>query len=156
MIGPIRGTILVASSSELFAEIVSDMVRHSGYEPTSCAPPQPRLLSRMRPQPALVILDGDAPVSHEDDLRADATALGIPILLSRTRAQREDGAPVTVVDGQTWLNFPITPDLFSDTLHSLQVERYDELHRFSGSFAGVGVDAGIGISSLLASPRVPR
>ena len=73
-----RGTVLVASDSTLFVDIVRDMLADCGLAVIVPLTSEPAWLSVMRTQPSLVICDWDAPAANVAGVIGEASARHVP------------------------------------------------------------------------------
>jgi hypothetical protein len=114
-----RGTILVASSHALFAEVVGEMVARCGFAPAYFEG-QEAPLALARTQPCLVICDCAAPAEGIQSLIVDASARHIPLVLSDARMKlRVDEGSLVLPQRVSWLTFPVSRDAFAAMLDAL-------------------------------------
>jgi len=149
-----RGTILVASASRLFADIVGEMVADSGFTVACPAASEPAWLAVTRTQPCVVICDCDAPVEHIQRLLVEVSAHRIALLLSAPPAEHNSERALTPAQPVVWLTFPISQDAFCSVLDALLPPVTGAAHRMTASAAGMRIDAGISVRTL--TPVVTR
>lgn len=148
-----RGTVLVASSNDLFLDIVSGMVVDSGFAPASPVASEPAWLTLTRTHPCMVICDCDAPAPATQRLIAEATARGIPLVLSEQRAEQHIERTLSFVHGVAWLTFPVSHEAFCGMLDALLVRMVHPLHSVTASVGGLSMEAAFSARALVGSPR---
>lgn len=143
-----RGTILVASASRLFADIIGELVVDSGFTPAYPTALEPARLSVARTQPCIVICDCNAPVKSIQRLILEVSARRIPVLLSPPQGEHRADRALTLAHRVGWLTFPISRDAFSSTVDALLSPVFHRVHRVTAGVAGVRIDAGVGVRTL--------
>ena len=148
-----RGTVLVASGSTLFMDVVRDMVADCGLAVIVPLTSEPAWLSVMRTQPSLVICDWDAPAANVAGVIGEASARHVPLLMAWSRNKHDDYARgLALPDRVAWLTFPVGRAEFRATIDRLLAPGIDSVHH--ASFAVAGVKLGVGVRmrtlSLLA------
>ncbi len=88
-----RGTVLVASGSTLFMDVVRNMVADCGLAAIVPVTSEPAWLSVMRTHPSLVICDWDAPAANVAGVIGEASARHVPLLMAWSRNKHDDYAP---------------------------------------------------------------
>ena len=150
-----RGTILVASRNGLFSDIVSEMVVDSGFAPASPVASEPAWLTLTRTQPCIVICDCDAPAATTQPLIAEASARGIPLVLSEQHAEHHIERTLTLARGVAWLRFPVSHEAFCVMLDALLPPKVHSVHRVTASRIGLTMEAAWSVRTLVGqSPRL--
>ena len=127
-----RGSVLVASGSNLFVDLVRDMVTDCGLAVIEPLTSEPAWLSVMRTQPALVICDWDAPAATIETVIGEASARHVPLLMAWSRSQHERFAPgLALPQRVAWLEFPVVHDVFRSTIDDLLAPGVDSVHYVS-------------------------
>ena len=145
-----RGTVLVASGSNLFMDIVRDMVADCGLAVIVPLTSEPAWLSVMRTQPALVICDWDAPAANIEGVIGEASARHVPLLMAwsrestRATMRRASRLPERVA----WLTFPVGRDEFRSTIDGLLAPEIDSVHHVSLAVPGVRLSAAVRVRTL--------
>jgi hypothetical protein len=111
--------VLVASRSELFVDMVSEMLLETGFIPVIWDVAEAPWLTIVRVQPCIIICDCDASATDAQRLVIDATARRIPLLLSGTTPNTLGDSAVTLRQRVEWLSFPITTDTFRTVVEAL-------------------------------------
>jgi hypothetical protein len=111
--------VLVASRSELFVDMVSEMLLETGFIPVIWDVAEAPWLTIVRVQPCVIICDCDASATDAQRLVIDATARRIPLLLSGTTPSTAGDSAVTLRQRVEWLSFPITTDTFRAVVEAL-------------------------------------
>ncbi len=144
-----RGTVLVASGSDLFMDIVRDMVADCGLAVVFPLTSEPAWLSVMRTQPSLVICDWDAQATNLAGVIGEAAARHVPLLMAWSRDRHEHYAPgLALPERVAWLTFPVGRDEFRSTIDALLAPDIDSVHHASFAVAGVGVGVGVRMRTL--------
>jgi hypothetical protein len=144
-----RGTVLVASGSNLFMGMVGDMVAACGLAVVFPRPSEPAWLSLMRTQPSLVICDWDAPAANLEGVIGEAAARHVPLLMAWSRNQHEDYAQgLALPERIAWLTFPVGHDAFRSTIDGLLAPEIDSVHRVTAAAPGVKLNAAVRVRTL--------
>jgi DNA-binding response OmpR family regulator len=115
-----RGTVLVASDSSTFINIVGDMLVDGGFTVAFPAESEAAWLSVTRTQPALVICDSGVSQASLKRLIAEVAARRLPLLMAWSREEHDEYAQGLVLpDRVEWLAFPIHHDEFLATIDGL-------------------------------------
>ena len=114
-----RGTILVATNSRPFADIVGEMISEIGYTAAFVAAREPVWRSLGRTQPMLVICDCDASVQTIERLVAETTSRRIPLLLTEPRPEQRVRRTLSLPEGVAHLALPTSREEFSRTIDNL-------------------------------------
>lgn len=142
-----RGTVLVASTSTLFMNIVGDMVATCGFTPAFPATAEAAWLSVTRTQPLLVIADCDGSEAAIKRLVVEASARRLPLLMAR--GQHGETVPhVLLPDGAAWLTLPMEQVAFQAMIDGLLPPAAAAVRRLTLAGAGVRVDAAIAVRTL--------
>jgi DNA-binding NtrC family response regulator len=148
-----RGTILVASGNDLFSAIVREMVVDSGFAPAAPAASEPAWLTLTRTQPCIVICDCDAPAATTQALIAEASARGIPLVMSEQHAEHHIERALTLAR-VAWLRFPVSHEAFCVMLDALLPTTVHSFHRVSARGIGLSMEAAYGVRALVGQwPR---
>ena len=142
-------TILVASGSGVFIDIVGKMVVDCGREIATPAHGEPAWLALMRTQPALVICDCAGPEPEIKRLLVEVVVRRIPLLMVATT--RESAVPRTwpLPERVAWLEFPIAREVFHTVINDLlQSEREIMRRQLALHGAGVTIEAAITAHTL--------
>ncbi|HEY9226429.1 MAG TPA: hypothetical protein VIP11_07285, partial [Gemmatimonadaceae bacterium] len=155
-----RGTILVASPSGAFADIIGGMIEYNGFTPAYPAGAESASLSITRTQPCVVICDCDVPADSIRRLIFEASTRRVPLLLAGpllADAPEWRGARARTFGHRVeWLALPVSREDFGATLDSLAPParvRRGELKLTVGSAT---LDSGGSVRTLVDSSRVPR
>jgi DNA-binding response OmpR family regulator len=144
-----RGTVLVASGSNLFMDIVRGMVAECGLAVVSALTSEPAWLSVMRAQPALVICDWDAPPANLAGVIGEATARHVPLLMAWSRDRHGDYAQgLALPERVAWLTFPVGRDEFRSTVDGLLAPEIDSVHHVALAVPGVRLSAAVRVRTL--------
>ena len=144
-----RGAVFVASGSNLFMDIVGDMVTDSGLAVDFPRASEPALLSLMRTHPLLVICDRDAPAVNLVGVIGEASARHIPLLMAWARDQHDDYAQgLALPERVAWLTFPVGHDAFRSTIDGLLAPEIDSVHRVSLAVPPVRLSAAVRVRTL--------
>ena len=111
--------VLVASRSELFVDMVSEMLLETGFIPVIWDVAEAPWLTIVRVQPCVIVCDCDASATDAQRLVVDATARRIPLLLSGASPNTRGDSAVTTRQRVEWLSFPITTDTFRTVVEGL-------------------------------------
>ena len=115
-----RGTVLVASTSSAFVDVVGEMIADCGFTLAAPVESEAPWLSLTRTQPVLVICDCNGPTTSVKRLIAEVVARRLPLLM--TAALDEDHAGATILpDRVAWLAFPIALEAFRAAIDALLV-----------------------------------
>jgi len=148
-----RGVVLVATRSASFADIVGGMVSDSGYAPVYWAESEPARLPVTRTEPCIVICDCDGPKDDVQRLVTEASARGVPVLLSRSQAGNEFEPILGVGQRVAWFTFPSTREAFKASLDGLMPRMTQRVRHMRATVLGVKVDAAFSVLTLsTASP----
>ena len=112
-----HGTVLVASASDSFLDILGYMIRRCGLNPESCAADEPAESSLSRTHPCLVICDGDLPETAAARMITEVTAQRVPLLVSMPHGLSEHS--VGVLPGVQRLTFPVGQRAFASIVEAL-------------------------------------
>ena len=156
-----RGTVLVASRDALFLDIVSEMVVESGFASASPEASEPAWLSLTRTHPCIVICDCDAPAVPTQRLIAEASARGIPLVLSEQRIERQTEQRteehiehrLTLVHGVAWLTLPISHEAFCSMLDSLLPPMANPFRSVTATVGGLSMEASFSVRALVGRSR---
>jgi len=144
-----RGTVLVASGSNLFMDVVRDMVADCGLAVIVPLTSEPAWLSVMRTQPSLVICDWDAPAANLAGVIGEAAARHVPLLMAWSRDRHGDYAHgVALPERVAWLTFPVCRDEFRSTVDGLLAPEIDSVHHVSLAVPGVRLRAAVRVRTL--------
>ena len=136
-----RGTVLVASGSTLFTNIVGGMLAECGFEVAYPAESEAAWLSVTRTQPALVICDSGVPAANIKRLIAEVCARRLPLLMAWPQAEHDEHARDVVLPNRVaWLTFPIDNDAFRTTIDGL-LPVMGPVQRLTLTVAGAKVEA---------------
>jgi hypothetical protein len=140
----IRGTILVASSHALFADLVGEMVTWCGFTPTYPLSREAPWLALTGTTPCIVICDCAAPAEGIQRLIIEASARHIPLVLSDARMRRrvEDGS-LNLPQQVAWLAFPTSRVAFAAMLDALLPSPAEVGHHITASRAGGRIPAAV-------------
>ncbi|HEY2164925.1 MAG TPA: hypothetical protein VGH04_13085 [Gemmatimonadaceae bacterium] len=128
-----RGTILVASSHALFANIVGEMVTWCGFMPRYPLRREAPWLALTGKPPCVVICDCAAPADGIQRLIIDASARHIPLVLSDAlMQQRLDDGSLILPQQVAWLTVPTSRDAFAAMLDALSTPPAEVVHRVIG------------------------
>ena len=147
-----RGTVLVASDSPAFVDIVGEMVTDCGFELATPTEAERPWLSVMRTQPTLVICDCGGPEPHVKRLIAEVAARRLPLLIAGTAQEQDVARTWHLPERAAWLEFPIARNRFHATIDDLLMlggglRRQAILHG-----AGVTIEAAITTGALNETP----
>jgi DNA-binding response OmpR family regulator len=144
-----RGTVLVASGSALFMDVVRGMVADCGLAVIVPLTSEPAWLSVMRTQPSLVICDWDAPAANVAGVIGEASARHVPLLMAWSRNKHDDYAPgLALPERVAWLTFPVSRNEFRSTINRLLAPEIDSVHRVSLAVPGVRLNAAVRVRTL--------
>ena len=116
----IRRTVLVASTSDLFLDILGTMIEQGGFRPAFCAQPEPAPLSLTRTQPDLVVCDCEILDTATNRLIAETLARGLPLLMTSPRGLSEiELHRLHLPHRARWLRFPIGHAAFRAVLEEI-------------------------------------
>ena len=140
-----RGTVLVASESDSFQDILGHMLGSCGFTPSYRAEGETAETSLSRTQPRFVVCDGDLPARAASLMLTEATRRGIPLLFSVP--YRSFDRDVLISAGTRSFTFPLGKVAFSavvdELLHRSTPSGPDETARSpSQSAARRGVEGG--------------
>lgn len=154
-----RGTILVASSHAVFADIVGEMVAACGFAPAYSAGQEASWLALTRTQPCIVICDCSAPANGIQRLIVDASARHIPLILSDARMQqRVDDGSLVLPQQVAWLTFPISRVAFAAMLDAMLPSPADVVRRVTAGVAGATIPLAVSMRArllVLVPPTLP-
>ena len=151
-----RGTILVASRSPAFLEIVGEMIIDGGFRVATPAQTEAAWVSITRTRPALVISDTGEPAEYVKELIAESGARRIPLLVL---GMADDQAPARVGSlphGIAWLPFPLARGVFQTAIDGLLNPAPVVARHVVLAGAGVTIDAGFAartLDDLMPRPR---
>ena len=112
-----RRTVLVASSSDAFLDILGTMIEEGGFQPAFCLQPEPAPLSLTRTQPELVLCDCEILDLATNRLIAETLARGLPLLMTSPGGlSYSDVDRLHLPDRARWLRFPIGDAAFRAVL----------------------------------------
>lgn len=144
-----RGTVLVASASRLFMEIVAGMVAECGLAVVSPLTSEPAWLSVMRMHPSLVICDWDTPAANREGVIREAAARHVPLLMAWSRDQQESYAQgLDLPERVAWLTFPVGRDEFRSTIDRLLAPDIDSVRHVSLAIPGARLSAAVRVRTL--------
>ena len=113
-----RGTVLLASTSSAFVDVVGEMITDCGFTPAVPAESEAPWLSLTRTQPVLVICDCNGSAVAVKRLIVEVVARRLPLLM--TAALDDDHAGSTILpDRVAWLAFPMTLEAFRAAIDAL-------------------------------------
>ena len=149
-----RGTVLVASSSSLFMNIVGDMLVDCGFTAAFPAESEAASLSVTRTQPALVICDSGVPEASIKRLIVEVVARHLPLLMAWSQEEHDEYAPGLVLPNRVaWLTFPIDRQAFRSTIDGLLPPAMGPAQRqFTMIGVGAKVKAALSVRSLATTP----
>ena len=153
--GRSRGTILLASRSPAFVQIVGDMIVDGGYELEMAMHAEPAWLSVARTRPVLVICDCRETEDDIGRLAADSVARRLPLLLLGTTDDQRSPPGDGHRSGIGCLRFPVTRDIFQSAIDELLTPPPAVGHQFVVSAAGVTIEGGFATRTL-GDVRPPR
>jgi hypothetical protein len=146
-----RNTVLVASGSRVFIDIVGEMVAVSGRGIATSAHAEPAWLAVTRTQPALVICDCAGPEPEIKRLIGEVVARRIPLLMVAPTDQPALARTWPLPDRVAWLEFPIARDLFHTTIDELLLSEREIMQRHLALRGpGVTIEAAIEAHTLEA------
>lgn len=143
-----RGTILVASTNSVFADIVGGMVVDGGFMPAYPIGMETPWVMVARSQPCLVICDCDAPIGRIQRLVLDISARRIPLVLSRAPEACVDTRSLMLPPRFALLTFPISHLAFCAMLDALLPAVADSIRRVRPSAAGLRIDPAVRVRAL--------
>jgi hypothetical protein len=144
-----RNTVLIASGSRVFIDIVGEMVAVSGREIATSAQAEPAWLAVMRTQPALVICDCAGPEPEIKRLMGEVVARRIPLLMVAPKHEPAVARSWPLPDRVAWLELPIARDLFHSTIDELLLSERDIMQRhLTLRGPGVTIEAAIEARAL--------
>lgn len=115
-----RSTVLVASTSDVFLDIVGTMIEQAGFHPAFCIQPEPAPLSLARSRPRLVLCDCEILDHATNRLIAETLARSLPLLMTSPRGlSRVDLDRLHLPDRARWLHFPIGHAAFRAVLDGI-------------------------------------
>jgi len=150
-----RGTILVASRSPAFLEIVGEMIIGCGFAVATPAPAEAAWLSVTRTRPALVISDTGEPAEYVKDLVAESLARHIPLLVLGT-TDDQASARGSFPHGIAWLPFPLARGVLQTAIDGLLNPAPVVARHVVLTGAGVEIEAGFAARTLDELPPRPR
>ena len=112
-----RGTVLVASLSDSFQDILGHMVGLCGFIPAYCGENETVATSLSRTQPRFVVCDGDLPAKAGSHMLTEVTRRGIPLLVSVPF--RSSGRDVLISTGTHTFAFPLGRVAFTAVVEEL-------------------------------------
>jgi hypothetical protein len=113
-------TVLVASTSDLFLDILGTMIEQGGFRPAFCAQPEPASLSLTRTQPDVVVCDCETLDTATNRLIAETLARGLPLLMTTPRGLSEiELDRLHLPHRARWLRLPIGRTAFRTVLEEL-------------------------------------
>jgi hypothetical protein len=113
-------TVLIASTSDVFLDILGRMIEQGGFRPVFCTQPEPAALSLARTQPSLVVCDCEVLDTATNRLIAETLAHGLPLLMTSPRGLSEiELDRLHLPDRARWLRFPIGRVAFRAVLEEL-------------------------------------
>ena len=152
-----RGTVLVASRDALFLDIVGEMVVDSGFASASPVVSEPAWLTLTRTHPCIVICDCDAPALPTQRLIAEASARGIPLVLSEQgteqRTEQHFEHKLTLVHGVARLTFPVSHEAFCSMLDALLPPMANRIHRVTATGGGLSLESAFSVRALVGPSR---
>lgn len=151
-----RGTVLVVSRSDLFSDIISEMVVDSGFASASPVASEPAWLTLTRTEPCIVICDCDAPADNTQSLIAEASARNIPLMLSDRRFEHHIQRTLTLARRLVWLTLPVTQAAFGALLDGLLPSTAYSQHRVAVSGPGMSMEAAFSVRALIGTSRARR
>jgi hypothetical protein len=99
--------------------MVSERLLETGFIPVIWDVAEAPWLAIVRVQPCIIVCDCDASATDAQRLVIDATARGIPLLLSGTTPNTPGDPAVTMRQRIDWLRFPITTEAFRTMVETL-------------------------------------
>lgn len=138
-----RNTILVASLSPAFTEIVGEMLASGGFTFATMMQAEPGWLSLTRTRPALVMCDATGPEDGVRRLIAEAFARGLPVLLLGMTEEQQSVRGRHVPSAVVWLPFPLARVDFQASIEKLLMATPASDHQFVLSGAGVTLQGGL-------------
>ena len=145
----IRRTVLVASTSDLFLDIVGTMIEQGGFRPAFCAQPEPASLSLTRTRPDLVVCDCEILDAATNWLIAETLANGLPLLMTSPRGLFEiDLDRLHLPDRARWLRFPIGRAAFRAVLEQMLAPPRSSPARAALRRARTGLDWAVMVREL--------
>lgn len=148
-----RGTVLVASSSSLFMNIIGDLLADCGFTTAFPAEAEASSLSVTRTQPVLVICDSSVPEASMKRLIGEVSARHLPLFLAWPRTEHDKYAPGFVLPERVaWLTFPIDREAFRSTIDALLPPITSRTQRFTLDGTAVKIEAAIATRSVEESP----
>ena len=151
-----RGTILVASRSPAFLEIVGEMIIDCGFFVATPAQTEAAWLSVTRTRPALVISDTGEPAEYVKELIAESLARRIPLLVLGMTDDQPSAHVGSLPHGIAWLPFPLARGVFQTAIDGLLNPAHVVARHFVLEGAGVAIDAGFVTHTLDDMPPRPR
>ena len=145
----IRRTVLVASTSDLFLDILGTMIEQGGFRPAFCAQPEPASLSLTRTHPDLVLCDCEMLDTATNRLIAETLARGLPLLMTSPRGLSEiELDRLHLPDRARWLRFPIGHAEFRAALEEILPPPQPSAARAALPPARTGLDVVITVRAL--------
>jgi hypothetical protein len=140
-----RGTVLVASNSSVFINIVGDMLADDGFTIAFPAESEAAWLSVTRTQPAFVICDSGVSPTSINRLIAEVAARRLPLLMAWSHEEHDEYARGLVLPERVaWLAFPINCDAFRSTIDGLLPPVVGPVKQLTLTGASMTVEAAIG------------
>jgi hypothetical protein len=144
-----RASALVVSGSDLFMNIVGDMVADCGLAVVFPLMSEPPWLSMMRTQPSLVICDCDRPAVSLKGVLGEASVRHLPLLMAWPRSRHDHYARgLALPERVAWLTFPVGHDAFRSTIDGLLAPKLDSVHGVRLAAPGVRLDAAVRVRTL--------
>lgn len=144
-----RATVLLASDSGIFLDILSDMVGDCGFTPATPAPAEPPWLSVTRTQPAFVICDCGGLGARLKPLIAETVARGLPLLLASAAHDRDVSQRWVLPPRVAWLAFPIDGAAFRALIDDLMTPTHGLRRTAALSVGGLSLDVGLTTRTLV-------
>lgn len=151
-----RGTILVASRSPAFIEIVDEMILDCGFAFATAVPGGPAWRSVRRTQPALVICDGRDPADDVKHLMAELLDRRLPLLVLGMADERASARVEGLPSDIRCLQLPLARDAFRAAIDELSNPAHAMAHQLRPASTGLAVDAGFATRSPDAAPPRSR
>jgi DNA-binding response OmpR family regulator len=146
--GRSRGTILVASRSPAFLDIVGEMILDCGFFVATPAQTEAAWLSVTRTRPALVISDTGEPAEYVKELIAESLARRIPLLVLGMADDQASARVGSLPHGIAWLPFPLARGALQSAIDGLLNPAPVVAHHVVLAGAGVEIDAGFATRTL--------
>jgi hypothetical protein len=147
-------TVLVASTSDVFLDIVGAMIEQAGFHPAFCIQPDPGSLSLARSRPGLVLVDCEILDNATNRLIAETLAHSLPLLMTSPRGLSQiDLDRLHLPDRTRWLHFPIGQAAFRAVLEGMLAPPQHPVVSVAPLAAWVVLEGAISVRPLSGAQR---